>query len=140
MIRRVANGIGLLSSALLLLSAAPVAEAKVRIPLPVHTGQEVFEVGPLPDELQSWKPALAGWKVGYMCDRFGVLFADVWTWNCRMVAYDGKDTYDDLPEDWRRSLEVDYPMSKAKRGFWNHYGIGVLALVAVATGALRGAA
>jgi hypothetical protein len=54
-----------------------------------------------------------------------------------MVAYDGKDTYDDLPEDWRESLEAEYPMSKARRGFWNRYGFLVLAFAMMATGALR---
>ena len=137
--RCVPNGSPLLAAALLLLACVPVAEAKVRIPMPIHTGQEVFEVGPLPDELQKWKPELKDWKIGYMCDRFGILFADVWTWDCKMVAYDGKETYSELPPDWRESLEAEYPMSKSKRGFWSHYGIVVL-LGLISLGALRGAA
>jgi hypothetical protein len=109
----------LLAGAWLLL--APPAHAK--IPIPVNTGNEVFEVGPLPPELQA-NPKLAGWKLGYMCDRFGILWANVWTWNCKLVAYDGaKNSYTDLPPEWRESLEAKHPMSKAKRGFWNHYGI-----------------
>lgn len=136
--RSAAHAIAPLAAAFVLLALAPAAHAK--IPIPVHTGNDVFEVGPLPAELQTWKPELKGWKIGYMCDRFGILFANVWTWNCKMVAYDGKNTYDDLPPDWRDSLEAEYPMSKAKRGFWNRFGIVVLALGMVAAGAIKGAA
>jgi hypothetical protein len=121
-----------------LLALAPAAHARVRIPIPVHTGQEMFEVGPLPAELQAWRPELKDWKVAWMCDRIGILFADVWTWNCRIVAYDGKSTYDDVPQDWRESLEAEHPMSKA-RGLWNRYGVLLIAVALAVLGASRGA-
>lgn len=128
--------IGMAVATASLLALAPSAQAK--IPIPVNTGNEIFEVGPLPPSLQAADPELASWKLGYMCDRFGILFADVWTWNCKLVAYDGKTTYSDLPPEVRATLEAEYPMSKARRGFWNHYGIGVLVAGFMAVGMLKG--
>lgn len=111
--------------------------AHAKIPIPINTGNEIFEVAPLPAPLTEGNPQLAGWKLGYMCDRFGVLWADAWTWNCKMVAYDGDNTYSDLPEEIRVKFESEYPMSKAKRGFWNHYGMIVIVAGLVGLGVLK---
>jgi len=129
---------GLLVTVAALLALAPAAEAK--IPIPINTGNEVFEVGPLPDTLKAMNKSLASWKLGYLCDRFGIIGADVWTWNCKLVAYDGTKGYSDLPDAIRGPLEKEYPMSKAQRGAWNHYGIVVLVMVVVGLGALKSAA
>lgn len=111
--------------------------AHAKVPFIINTGNEIFEVAPLPAPLKEGKPQLAAWKLGYMCDRFGILWADVWTWNCKIVAYDGDKTYSDLPEELRSSFESQYPMSKAQRGLWNHYGIVIIAVGLVGLGALK---
>ncbi len=94
----------------------------------INTGQEMYEVGPLPPELAAEAPA-GDWHLAYMCSRLGVFWADVWTWDCEMVAFDGKG-YADLPAEARYELEATYPMSQAKRSLWNKYG--VLAFVGLA--------
>jgi len=139
MTRCASKAIGMLVAAAALLVLVPTAAAG--IPIPVNTGNEVFEVGPLPESLELESPESGSWKLGYLCDRFGVMGADVWTWNCKLVAYDEKgETYSDLPAEVRGEMEAEYPMSMAKRGFWNHYGIVVLlGLMAVGTAA-KGAA
>jgi hypothetical protein len=87
----------------------------------INTGAEIFEVGDLPYELQADAPS-DNWKLGYMCSRLGIFFADIWTWDCRLVAYEG-DTYADLPPETQADLETMYPMSEARRGIWNEYGV-----------------
>lgn len=115
-----------------------VAYAAIPIPIPVQSGKEVFEVGPLPASLKSVNPKLAKWKLGYMCEHMGILWADLWSWDCKLVAYDEPSkTYTDLPEPIRLQLEAKYPMSKADRGFWNHYGIVVLIVIVMVLGALK---
>ena len=131
------RAMGMIVATTTLLLLAPAAYAKVRIPIPVQTGNEIFEVGPLPESLKETNQEMAEWKLGYMCDRFGIIGADVWTWNCRLVAYDGKMTYSDLSDEIRPQLEAEYPMSKAKRGWWNHYGIIGSFLALMALGALN---
>ena len=59
-----------------------------------------------------------------MCKRFGLFGADVWTWDCHMLAGQvAAESYADLPASYAQRLEAQFPMSQAKRGFWNHYGI-----------------
>ena len=134
---KTSRGQGLLLAAALL-ALAPAAEAK--IPIPINTGNGVFEVAPLPETLKAMDRSLASWKLGYKCDRFGILWADVWTWNCKLVAYDGVKSYSDLPDELRTKLEKEYPMSKAQRGFWNHYGIVVVLVAIGGLGALKSSA
>ncbi|WP_157956589.1 hypothetical protein [Dyella sp. C11] len=103
---------------------SPLA-AHAKVPLVFNTGEELFEVAPLPADLADEFPS--DFSLGYRCNRFGVLWADVWTWNCTLsaVAVD-QDSYGDLPDDTRKTLEEKYSMSDAKRGFWNHYGAATL--------------
>ncbi len=94
-----------------------------------NTGDEVFEVADLPPDLQSAE--YPGWKLGYKCDRVGIFWANAWTWDCTLVAFDGDETYADLSDELRAELSGQYSMSDAKRGIWNKYGIFLIgALVA----------
>ncbi len=87
----------------------------------VNTGSEFFDVAPLPPELGD---ELDGrWKLAYKCERLGVFWADVWTWDCGMVAFDGDNTYADLPPDMIPELEAQHPFSQAQRSLWNRFGI-----------------
>ena len=95
----------------------------------ITTGNEIFDVADLPEELKG--PEVAGWRLGWMCSRFGLLWADVWTWDCKLVAYQD-DSYSELPPELQAQLEEAHPKSEAKRGLWNRFGIfGMLGVVAV---------
>jgi hypothetical protein len=52
----------------------------------------------------------------------------VCTWDCKLVAVTGEDSYASLPEDIVSKLTADlqYAFSKAKRGFWNYYAFWTL--------------
>ncbi len=118
---------------MLLISMASTAHARKGFLLQffVNTGDEMFEAGQFTSDMLREHPNLADYQPTYMCQRFGFFGADIWTWDCHMVA--GKiatESYVALPKDYAQRLQAQYPMSKAKRGFWNHYGIvSVIALV-----------
>lgn len=99
-----------------------------RIPIPIHTGDDIVEVAPLPQEvinLSDDPKALSDWKLGWKFARFGILFSDVWTWNHQLVAVKG-NTYSDLPAEVQASLVPKYPFAKCNRGYWRRYGAKVL--------------
>jgi hypothetical protein len=94
----------------------------------MNTGDELFELAAFPEQMISGYPGLKGVSAGYKCDRFGLFWADVWTWNCTLVAINGDDSYSDLPQAITSELASDpsYGFKHAKRGFWNHYGIAAV--------------
>lgn len=103
---------------------SPITMAK-GIPLFFNTGDELFEIEDAPafDD---------GYKVGYACERLGVFGADIWTWNCKLMAINmGKFSAGDLPEDMTQELNQKYSESDRIRNPWNHYG-AVLIVVIVA--------
>jgi hypothetical protein len=89
--------------------------------LVINTGPEIYEVADLPPDLQAEAPS-GNWKLGYMCSHLGIFWADIWRWDCRLVAFE-RDTYADLPPELQPELEAMYPLSEAQRGFWNQYGV-----------------
>jgi len=106
-------------------------QAQAKIPLfIINTGDIIYPVADIPDELAETETDLSGYKLGYKCSHFGVLFADVWCWDKQLVLF--KDTsirnqeYMDLPDEIRPSLEKKYPFSKTDRSPWNKYGIFVI--------------
>ena len=103
---------------------SPATMAK-GIPLFFNTGDELFEVEDAPafDE---------GYKVGYACERFGVFGADIWTWNCKLMAINmDKFSAGELPEEMLQELNQKYSESDRIRDPWNHYGAAVIvALIA----------
>lgn len=113
-------------------AAADTAEAKIVI---VNTGDEIFEVGPLPPPWDA-NPELVGWNAGYKCGVFGVFWAYVVTWGCDPVAY-RDDTYDDSPELVADVTSV-YSEDDIQMGWWGKNGRWLLAgliVVGVVTGA-----
>ena len=101
----------------------------------INTGDELFTVADFPNTIVSEFPDLKALSVGYKCNRFGLFWADVWTWNCTMVGVDDSG-YADLPEKVVSQLAGDknFAMGKAQRSFWNHYGMLVcLAALAAIT-------
>jgi len=131
---------GLLAALLLLCFVGTMlypedAHARRRGVALINTGSEFFQVGALPTELAS---QLEGnWNLAYKCEHIGVFWADAWTWDCGLVAFDGQNTYADLPPEQVHELEARFPMSEAERGLWNRFGIVVLAGVAAIGGISR---
>jgi len=109
------------TAALCLGVVATPAHAKRGIGV-INTGEELFEVAPFPTEVLA--DMTNDLKVGYKCSHLGVFWADVWTWDCQLVAVKGENSYTNLPEELRTKLSADpqYDYSHAKRGLWNHYG------------------
>jgi hypothetical protein len=112
--------------ALCLIAAAP-AHAKRGLML-INTGDELFEVAAFPEDVIKQIPKANAAKVGYKCNHFGIFWADVWTWDCKMVAMLDENSYADLPDDIATRLAGDaqYSLGHAKRGLWNHYAFWVL--------------
>jgi hypothetical protein len=98
----------------------PAGDAHAKFVL-INTGEEIYDVAELPPELAEEAPP-GDWKLGYMCSHVGVFWADIWTWSCELVAYEG-NTYADLPPELRTELEATYPWGAAQRSVWNKYGI-----------------
>jgi len=92
----------------------------------INYGDEIYELGELPDELRG-DPEVNDWKLGYMCSHFGILWSDLFCWDKKIVAF-SEDAYSDLPEDIRLDLEAQYSFSDAKRGLWQRYGAWVLVI------------
>ncbi len=95
----------------------------------INTGDEMFEVNAIEQLTEDWGN---GWKVGYKCSHLGIMWADIWTWNCKIAAVNLlEDSYDDLPENILTTVSGKYTMRNAVRGSWNHYGVfGILASLA----------
>ena len=117
------------------------AEARKRgLPLVIiNTGTEIARVADLPEGLAD-QPELKGWSLGYKYEHFGILWADVWTWDKELVIFKD-DTYSEIPEEVREELEAEYPFSDSDRNLWNRFGIlaavigmGGFALVSRASG------
>ena len=103
----------------------------------INTGDELFEVAPFPADVIAAIPQTKNLQVGYKCSHFGIFWADVWTWDCKLVGVEGESSYTDLPDELRTKLSADpqYAYSHAKRGLWNHYGFwGALGALAVLLG------
>lgn len=110
----------------------------------INTGDELFEVADFPKEIVAEYEDLNRYKVGYKCSHFGVLWADVRTWDCQMVGINPneKDTYYDLPKDILAALanKPEYQENKMQRSFWNKFGfylIIALILVSLVVGRMR---
>lgn len=98
-----------------------LSEAKPGL-IVINYGDELFEL-PAATESQVGKPAGASVKLGYKCRHFGILWADVWTWDCRPVFLAGEDRFLEVPYALASSMAADprSHFSKVKRSFWNQY-------------------
>ncbi len=95
------------------------------VPLFFQTGDELFEIEGAPSLEQ-------GYEVGYACKRFGIFGADIWTWDCEIMAINIPEfSVGDLEPQYKAEMEAAYSLSDRKRDFWNHYGAIALGLVLV---------
>ena len=111
------------------------APAQAKGLLVFNTGDEMFQVGAFPKEVLSQYEELTNLNVGYKCSHFGILWADVKTWDCTMVGMTAAepDTFYELPTDVVATLSKnpEYQENKMQRNFWNHYGIFIIVLLIV---------
>lgn len=109
--------------AFLLLSAIPTISHAKGAPLFFQTGDELFEVAGAPkfDE---------GYSVGYACQRFGLFGADIWTWDCKLMAVNLEEfSVGELPEEMVAEYSQQFTLSDRIRNPWNHYGALLMALL-----------
>ena len=105
------------------------AEARVV----VNTGEELFEVADFPQSMTEKYPRLKDYKVSYLCQRFGIFWANIWTWDCQLMAGSiSSKSVIELPPEYAETLKKDYPFEKAERNYWNKYGF--LTIVGTLTG------
>lgn len=107
----------------MLLSFLPTLSQARGIPLFFNTGDEIFEVKNAPDLGD-------GFKLGYACKHFGLFGADLWSWDCELLAVNKADfSAADLGSELKTKYEGTYPLSSRERSFWNHYGIIAMLLL-----------
>lgn len=122
--------LGVLSALVVLMVSSP-AEAKARIPIPYHTGEDIFLSGPIPGEFAA-DPQLKDWSAGYKCEIWGV----VWTYfsikNCTPVVYKDDQYADatDAPE-LIAAVAAAYKEEDKQVGFWTRWGAYILGLLVV---------
>ena len=107
----------------------------------INTSDELFEVASFSEKIIKHHPDLKNLKIGYKCSRFGLVGADVWTWDCSLVAISSLDSksYYDLPDEILTEIKdnPDHVMEKANRNLWNRYGILILIVLIVGYFAFR---
>lgn len=116
---------------LLCLSGIPSVSYAKGVPLFFQTGDELFEIDGAPtfDD---------GYSIGYACKRFGLLGADIWTWDCRIMAVNLDEfSAGSLEPELTAEMESKYSLSNRVRNPWNHYGVVVLSLVLVGSVATK---
>ena len=110
---------------LILLVTFPSLSFAKGIPLFLQTGDELFEIEGSPTFEE-------GYSVGYACQRFGLLGADVWTWDCEIMAVNLVEfSVGELDPEFKSEMEETYSLSDRVRSPWNQYGIAILVLVLV---------
>ena len=110
--------LGLLCGAMLVWCPS-LAYAK-RIPLFFNTGDELFEIQRAPRFED-------GYSLGYACKRFGLFWADVWTWDCELMAVNLKEfSVVEVPPELSAEYAKKYSLKDRKRNVWNHYGVAVM--------------
>ena len=110
---------------LLFACLAPTITFAKGVPLFFQTGDELFEIdgAPIFDD---------GYSVGYACKRFGLFGADVWTWDCDLMAINVNEfSAGDLEEDFKAEMLATYSLSDRKRNLWNHYGVAAMGIFLV---------
>lgn len=85
-----------------------------------HTGEEIFSVKFSPDFGN-------GDALGYVCQHIGILGADIYTWNCKLMVVNIKEgTVEDLYYHEKLRYEREYPITSITRSFWNEFGLWIM--------------
>ena len=102
---------------LISLSVIPSISFAKGAPLFFQTGDELFEIedAPVFDD---------GYKIGYACQRLGLFGADIWTWDCELMAVNLEQfSAGDLDPEYKAEMEAKYSLSDRSRNPWNEYGV-----------------
>lgn len=111
--------------AIILLALAPSISFAKGVPLFFQTGDELFELEGAPTFED-------GFSVGYACQRFGIFGADIWTWDCNIMAINVEEfSAGDLDPAFKSEMESKYSEGDRVRDPWNHYGGVILAALIV---------
>lgn len=124
----------ILSTIVLVLALIPSVSFAKGAPLFFQTGDELFEIDGAPQYG-------GGYSLGYACKRFGLFGADIWTWDCKMMAVNlAKFSVGDLSPEEQSEYAAKYSLGDRKRNIWNHYGalLLIVVLVAVAAAKMKG--
>ena len=111
------------SSALALLLMLPTPAQARKVPIPYHTGQDVFTTGPLPEPFSA-EPSLEGFSAGYRCEIWGVVWAYFSIDKCQPVVVKG-DMYgdaDSVPPELLAAIQATYTQADMQVGFWTKHG------------------
>ena len=116
---------------LVALSLTPTLSFAKGAPLFFQTGDELFEIEGAPQYD-------GGYSVGYACKRFGLFGADVWTWDCKLMAINiAEFSAGDIDAKELAEYSAKYSLSDRKRSVWNHYGIILLLIGLVGLGIFK---
>ena len=119
----------LLTFILLVSSGAAHAAKGARIPLFFQTGDALYEIDGAPEFDD-------GSSVGYLCQRFALFFADIWTWDCKiMYVFMEEFGVEEIPQEELCEYQGSYTSSDRKRSFWNQYGFITLLVLGGVSGA-----
>lgn len=71
-------------------------------------------------------------------ERFGLLGADVWTWDCDLMAINMEEfSAGELDAKMKAEMSSKYLLSDRKRNPLNHYGIALIGLFLIGGVALK---
>jgi hypothetical protein len=113
------------SMLILVFTLTPTLAFAKGVPLFFQTGDELFAIEGAPT-------FDGGYSVGYACQRFGLFGADIWTWDCQIMAINIEEfAAGDLEPDFKVEMESKYSESDRVRDPWNHYGGAIIAALLV---------
>ncbi|MFC3151297.1 hypothetical protein ACFOEK_09695 [Litoribrevibacter euphylliae] len=118
---------------LLILCAAIVPNVSFAkgAPLFFQTGDELFEIEGAP-QLEE------GYSVGYACQHVGLFGADIWTWDCEIMAVNVEEfSAGNLDPEFKAEMEEKFSLSDRSRNPWNHYGVFGMALLLIGGAAVK---
>ncbi|MDQ8038003.1 MAG: hypothetical protein REI12_11320 [Pedobacter sp.] len=108
---------------LALAASLPLSAHAKGIPLLFNTGDEIFEIRDAPKYGD-------GFSAGYACKHLGVFGADIWTWDCKIMAVNKAEfSVGAIDPAEAAELSQKYPLSMRERNVWNHYGFAAILLI-----------
>ena len=110
------------------------SKAMARLNLDIVTyGDVMYETGQIP---APWTAAAnaKGYKAGYKCKHFGVLWADIARWDCTPVVMMDEETYaTDAPAEITAAIAKKYSKGDMKMGVWKKHGRWIVGTVFLAS-------
>jgi hypothetical protein len=131
--------LGVIAISFAALSTLAPTPAQARGLVIYNTGEELYEVADFPQDMVAQYPGLKDYKISYTCQRFGLFWASLWTWDCKLMAGNlSTNTVTDVPQELKATLDKDYPFNKAQRNYWEKYGFITMLGILVLLGMMKG--